>query len=49
VLLAQGATSGQDAFAALAAAARRAERPVGDVARALLTAVAARNTGASLP
>ena len=47
VLLAQGATSRQDAFAALAAAARRAERPVEDVAHALLTAVAARNTDAS--
>ena len=48
VLLAQGATSLQEAFAELATAARRARRPVEDVARALLTAVAARNTDASL-
>jgi GAF domain-containing protein len=44
VLLARGASSGQEAFAALAAAARRADRPVEEVARALLMAVAARNT-----
>jgi GAF domain-containing protein len=43
VLLAQGATSRQDAFAALAAAARRTQRPLEDVARALLTAVTARS------
>ena len=47
VLLAQGAASRQDSFVALATAARRAGRPVEDVARALLTAVVARNTGAS--
>jgi GAF domain-containing protein len=44
VLLARGATSPQDAFASLAAAARRTDRPVHDVARALVTAVAALNT-----
>jgi GAF domain-containing protein len=44
VLLAQGAASEQDAFAALTAAARQADRPVQDVARALVAAVAARNT-----
>jgi GAF domain-containing protein len=44
VLLAQGATGGQEAFATLAAVARQAERPVLDVARVLVTAVAARNT-----
>jgi GAF domain-containing protein len=43
VLLAQGATSEQDAFATLAAAARQADRPVQDVARALVDAVVARN------
>ena len=46
VLLARGATSPQDAFATLAAAARQAERPVEDVARALLAAVTTRNTRA---
>jgi GAF domain-containing protein len=44
VLLAQGATGEQEAFAALAAAARQADRPVLDLARALVAAVAARNT-----
>ena len=44
VLLARGATSTEDAFSSLAAAARRTDRPVRDVARALVTAVAARNT-----
>jgi GAF domain-containing protein len=44
VLLAQGATDEQEAFATLAAAARRADRPVQDVARALVAALAARNT-----
>jgi len=44
VLLARGATSPQDAFASLAAAARRTEHPVHDVARALVTAVTAVNT-----
>jgi GAF domain-containing protein len=44
VLLAQGAAGEQEAFATLAAAARQADRPVQDVARALVAAVAARNT-----
>ena len=44
VLLAQGATGEQEAFATLAAAARQAGRPVQDVARAIVAAVAARNT-----
>jgi len=44
VLLAQGAAGEQEAFATLAAAARQADRPVLDVARALVAAVAARNT-----
>jgi GAF domain-containing protein len=39
VLLARGAANEQDAFARLAAAARRAARPVQDVARALVAAV----------
>ena len=43
VLLAQGAAGEQEAFATLAAAARQADRPVQDVARALVAAVAARN------
>ncbi|PWW25067.1 ANTAR domain-containing protein [Geodermatophilus normandii] len=43
VLLARGAPGEEEAFAGLAAAARQAERPVLDVARALVTAVAARN------
>ena len=43
VLLAQGATGEQEAFATLAAAARQADRPVQDVARALVAAVTARN------
>ncbi len=43
VLLAQGATGEQEAFATLAASARRADRPVQDVAHALVAAVAARN------
>jgi GAF domain-containing protein len=45
VLLAQGAAGRQDAFAILAATARESERPVEDVARALLAAVTARNSG----
>jgi GAF domain-containing protein len=45
VLLAQGAASRQDAFAALAATARQSARPIEDVARALLAAVTARNSG----
>ena len=49
VLLAQGATSRQDAFATLAATARRADRPIEDVARALLAAVTARNSGSGAP
>jgi GAF domain-containing protein len=44
VLLARGAQSEQDAFATLAAAAQRADRPVQDLARALVAAMAARNT-----
>ncbi|WP_448626236.1 GAF domain-containing protein [Geodermatophilus sp. URMC 64] len=44
VLLAQGATGEQEAFATLAAAARQADRPVQDVARALVAAVTARNS-----
>ncbi|HYO36828.1 MAG TPA: GAF domain-containing protein [Geodermatophilus sp.] len=44
VLLAQGAAGEQEAFATLAAAARRAGRPVQDVARALVAAVTARNS-----
>jgi GAF domain-containing protein len=44
VLLGQGLPSREEAFAALAAAAVRADRPVEDVARALLRAVTARNT-----
>lgn len=44
VLLAQGAASERDAFATLAAAARQSDRPVLDVARGLVAAVAARNT-----
>jgi GAF domain-containing protein len=47
VLLAQGAATRQDAFATLAATARRSDRPVEDVARALLAAVTARNTGST--
>ena len=43
VLLARGAASTQDAFASLAAASRRTDRPVHDVARALVATVAARN------
>ncbi len=43
VLLAQGATGEQEAFATLAAAARQADRPVQDVARALVAALTARN------
>jgi GAF domain-containing protein len=43
VLLARGAASPQDAFGLLAATARRSGRPVQDVARALVVAVAALN------
>lgn len=43
VLLAEGAAGEREAFATLAAAARRADRPVQDVARALVDYVAARN------
>ncbi|WP_216870412.1 GAF and ANTAR domain-containing protein [Modestobacter excelsi] len=49
VLLARGATSEQDAFVALASAARQAEQPVQDVARALLAAVVERNTHRAAP
>jgi GAF domain-containing protein len=44
VLLARGAAGEQEAFATLADAARRTDRPVQDVARALVAAVAARNS-----
>jgi GAF domain-containing protein len=44
VLLARGAADEQDAFRTLADAARQSGRPVKDVARALVAAVAARNT-----
>ena len=47
VLLARGATSRQDAFVALAAAARESGRPVEDVARAMLAALTARNSNAT--
>jgi GAF domain-containing protein len=47
VLLAQGAASRQDAFATLAATARQSDRSVEDVARALLAAVTARNSGSA--
>jgi GAF domain-containing protein len=47
VLLAQGAGSTHEAFAALAAAARQANRPVEEVARALLTTVVTRADGAA--
>lgn len=43
VLLARGAISQQDAFATLAAAARQSGRPVEEVARSLLAAVADEN------
>ncbi|WP_369132319.1 GAF and ANTAR domain-containing protein [Modestobacter sp. I12A-02662] len=46
VLLAQGTASEEDAFAVLAAAARQGDRPVLDVARALVATVAARNRAA---
>ncbi len=47
VLLARGAVSRQDAFVALAAAARESGRPVEDVARAMLAALTARNSDAA--
>jgi GAF domain-containing protein len=47
VLLARGAASRQDAFATLAATARRSDRSIEDVARALLAAVTARNSGSA--
>ncbi|MEX5717152.1 GAF and ANTAR domain-containing protein [Geodermatophilus maliterrae] len=49
VLLARGAASRQDAFATLAATARRTDRSVEDVARALLAAVTTRNSGSAAP
>ncbi len=49
VLLARGAASAQDAFATLAAAARRTGSPVLDVARALVAAVAVRNNAPPAP
>lgn len=45
VLLGQGATSAREAFADLASAARQTNRPVEEVARALLTTVIARSSG----
>jgi GAF domain-containing protein len=45
VLLARGAASQQHAFATLAATARESGRPLEDVARALLAAVTAGNSG----
>jgi GAF domain-containing protein len=47
VLLERGAAGRQDAFATLAAAARRSDRPIEDVARALIATVTARNSGSS--
>jgi GAF domain-containing protein len=44
VLLARGAASRQEAFATLAATARRSDRAIEDVASALLAAVTARNS-----
>ena len=49
VLLAQGAASEEEAFAALAAAARDAGRSVHDVARALVVAVTERNASGAAP
>ena len=49
VLLAQGAASEQEAFATLAAAARKTGRPVQDVARALVAAATARNSRSAGP
>ena len=49
VLLGRGAVNRQDAFAALAATARRSDRPVQDVASALLAAVTARNSRTTAP
>ena len=46
VLLARGAAGQQDAFTTLAAAARQSHSPVEDVARALVSAVTAGDTGA---
>jgi len=47
VLLAEGAASRQAAFAVLASAARRADRPIEEVARALLAFVTARSGGSA--
>jgi transcriptional regulator with GAF, ATPase, and Fis domain len=47
VLLGQGAASAHDAFAGLATAARQADRPVEEIARALITTVIARSSGSS--
>jgi GAF domain-containing protein len=49
VLLAQGAGSRQEAFAALVATARRSGRPIEEVARALLAAVTTRTSGPGAP
>jgi GAF domain-containing protein len=48
VMLARGAASRQEAFAALAAAARQSDRPVDEVARAVLDAVTARHPSAGV-
>jgi len=47
VLLGRGAANHQEAFATLAASARRADRSIEDAARALLAAVSARNSGSA--
>jgi GAF domain-containing protein len=47
VLMARGAVSRQDAFVALAAAARESGRPVEDVAQTMLAALTARNSTAA--
>jgi GAF domain-containing protein len=47
VLLSQGAVSDREAFTLLTAAARRANQPVGEVARALLDLVRAHNADAN--
>ena len=47
VLLARGAASPEDAFATLATTSRTADRPLEDVARALLAAVVSRGSGST--
>jgi len=49
ILLARGAASTRDAFGALAAAARRTDRTVEEVARALVDRVTARNADSPEP